>query len=127
MKAYATLFFVAAALAACARPVASSTQHTTAALIAVPFNGDPGAIATAPLEPGEDPQDRITTLAIRNAVMADESLSNESINIKIHAAKGVVTLRGPVISVAERKKLGEKAKAFAGTNRVENELAVETR
>jgi osmotically-inducible protein OsmY len=45
-------------------------------------------------------------------------------NAKVITANGVVLLRGPVKSDAERDSLEAKARKLAGTNRVENHLDV---
>ena len=64
------------------------------------------------------------TAAIRRAVMHDHSLSMTAKNVKIIAENGVVTLRGPVMSQAEKTKIVELAKAHAGTARIEDQLEV---
>ncbi|CAN5476171.1 hypothetical protein BH20VER3_BH20VER3_14210 [soil metagenome] len=65
------------------------------------------------------------TAAIRRAVMEDDSLSMTAKNVKIITADGVVTLRGPVKSAAEKKTIGKLAHANAGDAKVMNELEVE--
>ena len=65
-----------------------------------------------------------TTRRVRKAIRADHSLSPQARNAKVITANGVVMLRGPVKSDAERDNLGAKALRFAGTNRVENNLDV---
>jgi hyperosmotically inducible periplasmic protein len=65
-----------------------------------------------------------TTAAIRRAVVHDKSLSMTAKNIKIIAENGVVTLRGPVMSQAEKTKIVELAKTHAGTAKIEDQLEV---
>ena len=65
-----------------------------------------------------------TTAVIRRAVMHDKSLSLAAKNVKIIAENGVVTLRGPVKSQAEKTKIVELAKTHAGTAKVEDQLEV---
>lgn len=61
---------------------------------------------------------------IRRAVVADKSLSTYAHNVKIIAQSGVVTLRGPVRSAAERATVEQKAVAVVGQANVKNELEV---
>ncbi len=62
------------------------------------------------------------TAAIRQAVVKNESLSVNAHNIKIITRNGVVTLRGPVESEAEKMKLQDIAKQTPGVTQVNNEL-----
>jgi hyperosmotically inducible periplasmic protein len=64
------------------------------------------------------------TAAIRRAVVKDHSLSSMAKNVKIIAANGVVTLRGPVKSDAEKTKIGELAQSSAGNTKIDNQLEV---
>lgn len=70
------------------------------------------------------PEDIKITAAIRRAVVADKSLTMTATNVKIITANGVVTLRGPVQTDAEKTKIGELAKKNAGKAKVENQLEV---
>ena len=65
------------------------------------------------------------TAAIRRAVMQDDSLSMEAKNVKIIAADGVVTLRGPVKTAAERAAIEKHAKSVGGQAKIENQIEVE--
>ena len=56
--------------------------------------------------------------------MADKSLSTNAHNVKIITANGVVTLRGPVKSAAEKANIGAKAQQAAGVRRVDNQLEI---
>lgn len=64
------------------------------------------------------------TAAIRRAVVKDDSLSSMAKNVKIITADGVVTLRGPVKSDAEKAKIGELAQSSAGNAKIDNQLEV---
>jgi hyperosmotically inducible protein len=64
------------------------------------------------------------TAAIRRAVVKDHSLSSMAKNVKIIAANGIVTLRGPVKSDAEKAKIGELAQSSAGKAKIDNQLEV---
>jgi hyperosmotically inducible protein len=64
------------------------------------------------------------TAAIRRAVVRDHSLSMTAKNVKIITANGMVTLRGPVKSDAEKAKLVELARSAAGNAKIDNQLEV---
>ncbi len=68
--------------------------------------------------------DTQTTAAIRRAIMHNNSLSMTAKNVKIITENGVVTLRGPVMTAAEKTKIVELAKTHAGTAKIENQLEV---
>jgi osmotically-inducible protein OsmY len=72
----------------------------------------------------ESKADVATTAKIRQAVVADDSLSTSAHNVKIITANGAVTLRGPVKSDEERKKIAEMAEQVAGAGKVRNYLEV---
>jgi osmotically-inducible protein OsmY len=66
-----------------------------------------------------------TTQKIRQAVVGDDSLSTTAHNVKIITTEdGAVTLRGPVKSEDERKKIGAMAEQVAGAGKVRNHLEV---
>jgi hyperosmotically inducible protein len=64
------------------------------------------------------------TAAIRRAVVGDHSLSMTAKNVKIITANGMVTLRGPVKSDAEKAKIVELARSAAGNAKINNQLEV---
>jgi hyperosmotically inducible protein len=64
------------------------------------------------------------TAAIRRAVVRDHSLSMTAKNVKIITANGMVTLRGPVKSDAEKAKIVELAQSAAGNAKINNQLEV---
>ena len=70
------------------------------------------------------PEDIKITAAIRRAVVGDDSLTMTATNVKIITANGVVTLRGPVKTEAERTRIGQIAAKNAGGAKVENQLEV---
>jgi hyperosmotically inducible periplasmic protein len=84
---------------------------------------DRGATRTSG-DQSESKADLTTTQKIRQAVMADKSLSMTAHNVKIITADGVVTLRGPVKTEDERTKIAAKAAQLAGADKVENYLEV---
>jgi hyperosmotically inducible protein len=72
-----------------------------------------------------DKSDLELTKKIRRAVVADKDLSMAAHNVKIIVESGVVTLKGPVKTDAERTSIEKKASDFAGSENVRNELEVE--
>ena len=70
----------------------------------------------------ESEQDRKLTQQIRQAIVADDSLSMTAHNVKIITIDGVVTLRGPVKNAEERNAIGAKAVKIAGAGKVQNKL-----
>jgi osmotically-inducible protein OsmY len=72
----------------------------------------------------ESEADRALTQRLRQAVVADDSLSTTAHNIKIITIKGVVTLRGPVNSVQEKTNIDAKAQQIAGATKVDNQLEI---
>ena len=85
-------------------------------------NAAPGETPTAQSESGPDLE---ISAAIRKAVVDDKALSVNAHNVKIMTAGGVVTLRGPVKSDAEKQAIEAKAKQVAGVTSVNNLLEVE--
>ena len=79
-----------------------------------------------PMDQGGSTQDRELTAAIRKAVVDDDSLSTNAHNVKIITVDGVVTLRGPVKTTAEKAAVAGKAKKTAGVKRVDDQLEVES-
>jgi hyperosmotically inducible periplasmic protein len=81
----------------------------------------------ATLTPGDQSEseaDRTLTQRIRQAVVADDSLSTTAHNVKIITANGVVTLRGPVNSAKEKATIDAKAQQIAGATKVKNQLEI---
>ena len=72
------------------------------------------------------PEDIKLTAAIRRAVVEDKSLSMTAKNVKIITANGMVTLRGPVKTDAEKVAVGKLAQAAGGSAKIDNQLEVET-
>jgi osmotically-inducible protein OsmY len=72
----------------------------------------------------ETKADIAVTQKIRQAVVADDSLSTNAHNVKIITANGAVTLRGPVKNDDERKKIAAMAEQVAGVGKVQNHLEV---
>jgi len=79
------------------------------------------------LTPGDQssaPGDVAITSAVRMAVVDDPNLSVNAQNVKIITVAGVVTLRGPVATPAEKESVGAKAQRISGVTKVDNQLEV---
>lgn len=77
-----------------------------------------------PFDQSESESDRTITQKIRQAIMADDSLSTNAKNIKIITIQGVVTLRGPVASSREIDAIVSKVNDVQGIVKVDNQLEV---
>ena len=71
-----------------------------------------------------NPADRELTQKIRKAIIADKSLSTYAHNVKVISRDGMVTLKGPVRSDAEKNTIEAKATEVAGAGKVTNEITV---
>ena len=77
-----------------------------------------------PIDQPNDAADIKTAAAVRRSIAADNSLSTLAHNVKLVASAGVVTLRGPVESEAEKAKVEKLAFAAHGVSIVHNELDI---
>jgi hyperosmotically inducible protein len=68
--------------------------------------------------------DRKTTQKIRQAIIADKSLSTYGHNVKIITRNGMVTLKGPVHSEDEKKAIEQHAADVCGQDKVTDQLTV---
>ena len=84
---------------------------------------DTNSAALTPVDQGNGDIDLRMTQQIRQAVMADGSLSFTAKNVKIITLNGSVTLRGPVNTAAERSAIEAAARKVAGA-RVDNQIEV---
>jgi hyperosmotically inducible periplasmic protein len=78
-----------------------------------------------PMDQGGSEADRELTARIRQELVKDDSLSTYAHNVKVVTQNGVVTLRGPVKSEAEKAAVASKAQKASGVKRVDNQLEVE--
>jgi osmotically-inducible protein OsmY len=81
------------------------------------------------LTPADQPNDKTDiklAAAVRRVVVKDKSLSMSAHNVKIVAANGVVTLRGPVASADEKARIEADVRGVSGVSRVDNQLDVKT-
>jgi hyperosmotically inducible protein len=77
-----------------------------------------------PEDQKETESDIKITADIRQAIIKNKSLSVDAQNVKIITRNGVVTLRGPVESKKESKKLKKIAKHTPGVSKVDNQLEI---
>jgi hyperosmotically inducible protein len=113
---------------------APAAERTPSATVAPPTAAPPDntkrnerdrdAAALTPTDQGNGESDLKITQRIRQAVMADGSLSFNAKNVKIITVGGKVTLRGPVKSDAERAAIDAAAKNVAGAGQVDNQIEV---
>lgn len=85
---------------------------------------DRDAAARTPMNQSESETDRTITQRIRQAIVADRALSSDAKNIKIITERGVVTLRGPVVSSQEKDAIARKANDVQGVVRVDNQIDI---
>jgi len=76
------------------------------------------------MDQGTSDVDMTITTVLRQAISKDEHLSTNAKNVKIITRDGVVTLRGPVESTAERAAIEAAANAVSGVRRVDSYLEV---
>ena len=77
-----------------------------------------------PEDQKETENDIKITADIRQAIIKNKSLSVNAQNVKIITRNGVVTLRGPVESKKESKKIKKIAKHTPGVLKVDNQLEI---
>jgi hyperosmotically inducible protein len=80
--------------------------------------------AAAPAEQAPASPDADLVARIRKSIADDKALANYAQTLKIIASDGLVSLKGPVRSEADKKALGEKADQIAGAKNVMNNLIV---
>jgi hyperosmotically inducible periplasmic protein len=85
---------------------------------------DTNTATPTPGDQGNNATDLKITQQIRQAVMADGTLSFTAKNVKIITQNGKVTLRGPVKSEDERSRIEAAARKVAGAVQVDNQLEV---
>lgn len=85
---------------------------------------DRSSAATTPPDQRENQTDLKITQQIRQAVMANDSLSFTAKNVKIVSQGGKVVLRGPVKTAEERSAIEAAARQVAGVSQVDNQIEV---
>lgn len=85
---------------------------------------DRGGATLTPGDQSETETDRTLTQRIRQAVVADDALSTTAKNVKIITVNGVVTLRGPVKTIEEKRTIEATAQQIAGADKVDSQLEI---
>jgi osmotically-inducible protein OsmY len=78
-----------------------------------------------PMDQSESEGDRTITQNIRKSIVDNDQLSTNAKNVKVITVDGMVTLRGPVKSDAEKSTIASVAQKTPGVKKVENLLEVE--
>ena len=103
-------------------PVMATAQDQSTT--ATDNSGHNKAHRTTADQQSEKMSDRDITKKIRQAVIADSSLSMYGHNVKIIARNGAVTLKGPVHSEEEKQAIASKASEVVGQDKVTNQITV---
>lgn len=85
---------------------------------------DKSKTTLTPEDQKESEGDITITANVRKSITDRESLSVNAHNIKIMTRNGVVTLRGPVDSAAERTEIEQIAKQTQDVKQVDNQLEI---
>lgn len=85
---------------------------------------DRNAQTLTPLDQGNSKTDIATTAQIRKGIIAGENMSVNARNVKIITKDGQVTLRGPVNTAEEKRRIGQIADRIARSENVDNQLEV---
>lgn len=85
---------------------------------------DQAVNALTPGDQGESEADRTITQRARQNVIAEDGLSMNAKNVKIITRGGVVTLRGPVASPAEKLSIVRLVQSVDGVSRIDDQLEV---
>ena len=115
------------------RPTAQTTTQTTTETIYDSNNSGTNSVYNSTNEAnrgltaqdqGSSDMDIKTTQAIRQQVVAQDEFSSTAKNIKIITINGLVVLKGPVRTMAEKSKIEAIAMNVAGHTKVTNEITV---
>lgn len=123
MKSLIFLAILSFSLFACERSDNTSSSYTDADNTGRNIR-DRNSDAVLPTNQSENDEDRAITQRIRQAIMADDTLTNDAKNIKVITIKRVVTLRGPVNTAEEKENITKKANQTKGVAEVDNQLEV---
>jgi hyperosmotically inducible protein len=118
------LYVPASAMAQTAPPASATTAPSSTPDNTKINERDRSSQATTPTSQPNDKADIKLAAAVRRAVVKDDTLSMSAHNIKIVAAHGAVTLRGPVKSADEKARVESIVKSVAGVNSLDNELDI---
>jgi osmotically-inducible protein OsmY len=84
-------------------------------------NKKPGA--TSDNQPNAS-ADRQLAATIRKAIIADKDLSTYGHNIKVVVSGGTVTLKGPVKSEDEKRKVNSDVASVADSSKIDDQLTI---
>jgi hyperosmotically inducible periplasmic protein len=121
------LFSGAALASVLLMPGASLSQDQSSAPTKIsPDNSAANQIQSKTADQQSDAtSDRMLTKKIRQAIIADKSLSTYGHNVKIITKDGAVTLKGPVQSEEEKQSIASKTESIVGSpDKVTNQLTV---
>ena len=85
---------------------------------------DRDSATKTPIDQNENKKDIDITADIRKQVV-DTKMSVNAQNVKIITQDGKVTLRGPVKSAEEKKKIEDIAQSVVGADKVDSQLEIE--
>jgi len=85
---------------------------------------DKDSTTLTPVDQKESKADIDITASIRKKIIRDKRLSVNAQNVKIIALNGVVTLRGPVETKKEKKRIQKIVKKTRGVVRIDNQLEI---
>jgi hyperosmotically inducible protein len=107
-------------------PNVSFSQNSSSSPATTPDNsGRNKAQTTTAEQQSEATSDRMLTKKIRQALIADKTLSTYGHNVKIITQNGTVTLKGPVHSEDEKQNIASKAaEIVGGPDKVTNQLTI---
>lgn len=126
MKLTAFLVFCLFGITGCdntAHSTPNTTKPSTAADNTSINKRDRDHTAKTPIDQKENKQDINLTADIRKHVVASE-MSTDAKNVKIITENGRVTLRGPVKTLDEKKKIEAIATDVAGADKVNDQLEI---
>ena len=84
----------------------------------------PAQAPPAQAAPSQASPDSALVMKIRQAISDDKAIAQYAQTLKIVASDGLVTLKGPVKTDADKKAIGAKADQVAGEKNVMNNLFV---
>lgn len=75
-------------------------------------------------EQSELPRDLAISSRIRKEILSKKGMSMNAQNIKVITIKGIVTIKGPVMSKDEENNIVKYASAIAGESNVVNQMSI---
>lgn len=92
--------------------------------LAMPAADSVAAPQAAQAQPSQATPDTELVAKIRQAIADDKAIAQYAQTLKIVSSSGLVTLKGPVKTEADKKAIGAKADQIAGEKNVMNNLFV---